>query len=113
VRQAQEWALEHLTGDLSVKALAARARMSERNFRRAFAEETGEAPRDFVERIRVDAARSLFEEAQLSVQVVAARCGFENADTMRRAFVRRLGVTPQDYRRRFRLAEDDVAHAAG
>lgn len=113
VRQAQEWALENLTADLSVKALAARARMSERNFRRAFAEETGEAPRDFVERIRVDAARSLFEEAQPPVQVVAARCGFETADTMRRAFVRRLGVTPHDYRRRFRLAEDDVARAAG
>lgn len=112
VRQAQEWALENLTDDLGVKALAARAGMSERNFRRAFAEETGEAPRDFVERIRVDAARSLFEEAQLPVQVVAARCGFENVDTLRRAFVRRLGVTPQDYRQRFRLAESDTPRAA-
>ena len=64
VRQAQEWALEHLAADLSVKALAKRAGMSERTFRRAFVEETGETPRDFVERIRIDAARSLFEEAQ-------------------------------------------------
>jgi transcriptional regulator GlxA family with amidase domain len=70
VRQAQEWALENLSADLSVKALAKRAGISERSFRRAFVEKTGEAPRDFVERIRIDAARSLFEEAQLSVQVV-------------------------------------------
>ena len=112
VRQAQEWALENLAADLSVRALAKRARMSERNFRRAFAEETGEAPRDFVERIRIDAARSLFEEAQLSVQVVAARCGFESANNLRRAFVRRLGVTPHHYRQRFRLIDSGLPRAA-
>jgi len=106
VRRAQEWALEHLDADLSIKALATQARMGERTFRRAFAEETGETPRDFVERIRVDAARGLFEEAQLPVQVVAVRCGFENVDTLRRAFVRRLGVTPQAYRLRFHLTEN-------
>src|SRR5262249_60492814 len=101
-RLAEEWALETLTADLSVKALAARARMSERTFRRAFTDETGETPRDFVERIRFDAARSLFEEAQLPVQAVATRCGFETVDNLRRAFVRRLGVTPQQYPQRFR-----------
>ena len=68
VRLVQEWALENLAANLSVKTLAKRAHMSERTFRRAFAEETGETPRDFVERIRIDAARGLFEEAQLSVQ---------------------------------------------
>src|SRR5882757_7089595 len=71
VRKAQEWALENLAADLDVKALAARAGMGERTFRRAFAAETGETPREFVERIRIDAARNLFEEAQMSVQVVA------------------------------------------
>jgi transcriptional regulator GlxA family with amidase domain len=112
VRLAQEWALENLTADLGVRALAARAQMSERTFRRAFAEETGETPREFVERIRIDAARSLFEEAQLPVQAVATRCGFETVDNLRRAFLRRLGVTPQHYRQRFRLADDDVTRAA-
>jgi transcriptional regulator GlxA family with amidase domain len=112
VRLAQEWALENLAADLSVKTLAVRAHMSERTFRRAFAEETGETPRDFVERIRIDAARNLFEEAQLPAQAVATRCGFETVDNLRRAFVRRLGVTPQQYRQRFRLADDDQMRGA-
>jgi transcriptional regulator GlxA family with amidase domain len=112
VRLAQEWALEHLAADLSAKALAKRAGMSERSFRRAFVEETGETPRDFVERIRVDAARGMFEEAQSAVQVVARRCGFATVDNLRRAFVRRLGVTPQQYRQRFRLADNDATTAA-
>jgi len=111
VRQAQEWVLENLSADLSARTMATRAGMSERSFRRAFVEETGETPRDFVERIRIDAARGLFEEAQLSVQVVAARCGFESADNLRRAFMRRLGVTPQDYRQRFRL-DNELPRAA-
>lgn len=112
VRLTQEWALENLAADLSVKTLAVRAHMSERTFRRAFAEETGETPRDFVERIRIDAARGLFEEAQLPAQAVATRCGFETVDNLRRAFVRRLGVTPQQYRQRFRLADDELARGA-
>jgi transcriptional regulator GlxA family with amidase domain len=112
VRLVQEWALENLAADLSVKALAARAHMSERSFRRAFAEETGETPRDFVERIRIDAARGLFEEAQLPVQAVATRCGFETIDNLRRAFVRRLGVTPLHYRQRFRLTDEEPSRAA-
>src|ERR671912_231102 len=108
LRVAREWALEHLGGDLSAKALAKRAGMSERSFRRAFVEETGETPRDFVERIRVDAARGMFEEAQSAVQIVARRCGFATVDNLRRAFVRRLGVTPQQYRQRFRLADNEA-----
>jgi transcriptional regulator GlxA family with amidase domain len=111
VRLVQEWALENLAADLSVKTLAKRAHMSERTFRRAFAEETGETPRDFVERIRIDAARGLFEEAQLPVQAVATRCGFETVDNLRRAFVRRLAVTPQQYRQRFRLSDDGQTRA--
>jgi transcriptional regulator GlxA family with amidase domain len=39
---------------------------------------------------------------------VAARCGFESADNLRRVFVSRLGVTLHDYRQRFRLAEREV-----
>ena len=113
VRLVQEWALENLGADLGVKVLAARAHMSERTFRRAFAEETGETPHDFVERIRVDAARNLFEEAQLSVQVVATSCGFDSVDTLRRAFMRRLGVTPQQYLRRFRAGQDEARVGAG
>lgn len=112
VRLVQEWALDNLRADLGVKALAARIRMSERSFRRAFVEETGETPREFVERIRCDAARRLFEEARMTVQAVATRCGFETVDNLRRAFVRRLGVTPQEYRQRFRLADESTAHNA-
>jgi transcriptional regulator GlxA family with amidase domain len=101
IRRAQAWAMENLAADLSAAALAVHAGMSERTFRRTFAAETNETPRDFVERVRVDAARQMIETDGLPLQTVARRCGLETAATLRRAFVRRLGITPQRYRDRF------------
>jgi transcriptional regulator GlxA family with amidase domain len=75
IRKAQEWALAHLSEDLSVKTLAARVGMSERNFRRVFADELGETPREYVERIRLDEARRQIEDTDLPAQAVAKQCG--------------------------------------
>ncbi len=101
IRRAPAWAMDNLVADLRAPALARQAGMSERTFRRTFAEATGETPRDFVERVRVDAARQMLDEATLPLQTVARRCGLQTMDTLRRAFVRRLGITPQQYRDRF------------
>lgn len=101
IRDAQDWAMDNLAADLSGPALAQRAGMSERTFRRAFFAETGETSREFVERARVEAARQLLDEGKLPLQTVARRCGLETMDTLRRAFVRRFGITPQQYRERF------------
>jgi transcriptional regulator GlxA family with amidase domain len=87
--------------DHSVAALAAAANMSERNFLRVFSREVGCTPAIYVERVRVEQARRQLEQTPDGVDVIAARCGFGTAETMRRAFIRRLGVPPADYRKRF------------
>lgn len=48
-----------------------------------------------------NAARQLLERGQDAPKQVAARCGFADADTLRRAFTRHVGVTPAEYRKRF------------
>lgn len=105
IRQVQEWVLENLEQDLSVDQLAAQAGMSVRNFSRAFKGDTGETPADFVESARLDAARRMLEETSNPLKRVAARSGFHDQNSLRRAFVRRLGVTPGDYRSRFHPQE--------
>lgn len=101
IRQVQQWVLDNLEQDLSVDQLAAQAGMSVRNFSRAFKSDTGETPADFVEAARLDAARRMLEETASPLKRVAARSGFHDQNGLRRAFVRRLGVTPGDYRSRF------------
>jgi transcriptional regulator GlxA family with amidase domain len=76
--------------------------MSPRNFARVFAREVGATPGQFVERVRVEAARRRLEESTDGVDHIAARCGFGTSETMRRAFLRTLRVPPSAYRSRFR-----------
>jgi transcriptional regulator GlxA family with amidase domain len=102
IQTIQHWILDHLPLDLTVKTLAARAAMSVRNFTRVFQEEAGMTPGDFVEMARVDSARRLLEDTDKPLQRVASSCGFANPDVMRRAFLRRIGTGPSEYRERFR-----------
>jgi transcriptional regulator GlxA family with amidase domain len=88
-------------GDHSVPHLAARAALSERHLARLFMKETGTTPARFVERTRVEAARDLLEAGPTPAETIARQVGFGSAETMRRAFLRVLGVGPADYRARF------------
>jgi transcriptional regulator GlxA family with amidase domain len=103
------WAREHLTEPLTVEQLADRAGLSPRQFARAFAEAAGVTPAKAVERLRLEAARSLVEDSALSVEQIAERCGFGDAERMRRAFLRAFGSPPQALRRSSR----STALAAG
>jgi len=89
-------------GDHRVPNLAAAAAMSVRHFTRVFTAEVGETPGRFVERVRLEAARVDLETTNDTLDVIAARCGFGTAESLRRVSRRRLGVAPDAYRRRFR-----------
>jgi len=102
VREAQRAVLERPGEGWSVTALARRAGMSPRHFARVFARDVGCTPARFVERARVEAARRRLEESDAGVEEVAEQCGFGSAETLRRAFLRSLRVSPADYRKRFR-----------
>ncbi|MFH8579542.1 DJ-1/PfpI family protein [Streptomyces zaomyceticus] len=101
LRDLQQWITEHPEGDLSVEALAARARLSPRHFARAFQAETGTTPGRYVDRVRLEHARRLLEETSRGVEEVARAAGYGTSEAMRRAFTKALGTAPADYRRRF------------
>lgn len=98
-----DWIARHLRQDLRVDALAARAGRSLRSFHRDYLASTGMTPAKGVEVIRVNAARELLEATRHPIKRIADRCGFGDEAHLRRAFVRVLGVSPTDYRARFRL----------
>lgn len=112
MRDIQEWILGDLSRDLSVDALAAQCGMSERNFSRVFKRETQTTPADFVEIARVQAARRILEESDTPLKKVASSCGFSDQNSLRRAFMRQVGVTPIEYRQRFRSTAGMVLESA-
>ncbi|GGF27047.1 AraC family transcriptional regulator [Aliidongia dinghuensis] len=95
------WVREHLAEDIKVERLARRVGMSERTFARAYAAKAGRTPARMVEALRLEAARRALETTDRPVKQVARECGFGDEERMRRAFQRRLGVCPLDYRMRF------------
>lgn len=93
-------------GDHGLEAMAGRAGVSVRQLTRLFRQELGTTPGRYVEQARMERAKNLLETGDQPLDVVARRSGFGSPETMRRAFVRELGVPPVAYRARFRTTGD-------
>jgi transcriptional regulator GlxA family with amidase domain len=104
LRDVQQWIADHPAADLSVPTLASQASLSPRQFARAFAAEVGMPPGRYVDRVRLETARRRLEDTADGVEETARSCGYGTPEAMRRAFIRALGVSPGEYRRRFRPA---------
>lgn len=99
MRIALAFVREHLSEPLPIERLAEAARLSPRQFGRAFRKETGETPAKAVERLRMEAAYLRLEEGSEPIDVIARAVGFNDPERMRRAFVTRYGQPPQAIRR--------------
>ncbi|MGI9506338.1 MAG: GlxA family transcriptional regulator [Geminicoccaceae bacterium] len=87
--------------DWRVSDMSRFAHMTERSLHRQFLKHVGKSPSHYVESVRLDLARSHLDQHGSGMEEVARRSGFGSAQTMRRAFVKHLGITPQTYRDRF------------
>ena len=99
LQEVQRWVAANPELDHSIASMAKHARLSPRHFARLFHTEVGITPGAWVEATRVSAARQLLENGHDTPKLVAAKCGFANADTLRRTFKKYVGITPADYRR--------------
>ncbi|WP_373862330.1 GlxA family transcriptional regulator [Nocardia acidivorans] len=89
--------------DHRLPALAARGSLSVRHLTRLFREQLHTTPAAFVESVRLEAARALLESGE-SVTRAARRSGLGSDESLRRIFLRHMGITPSAYRARFRSA---------
>jgi len=110
LREVQRFIAECPGADLGTPALARRAAMSVRHFTRCFRQQIGMSPAHYVESARLEAARRRLVESRDGLEQVASACGFGSAEVLRRAFLRRLDVTPSEYRARFRSARTPGTH---
>lgn len=101
LQEVQRWAIDNIGLPHNVASLAERAGVTPRHFSRLFSNEVGTSPAKWLEEARIAEARRLLEQGVLAPKQVAAHCGFSSTELMRRAFIRRLGVTPADYRKMF------------
>lgn len=103
--ETMAFALEHVEEVGDVDVLARRTGMSRRSFDRRFRDATGTSVTQWLLHQRVLRAQRLLENTDIPVEEIAHRVGMANAITLRPHFRRVLGVSPQQYRQAFRLAE--------
>ncbi|MGH8386466.1 MAG: GlxA family transcriptional regulator [Pseudomonas sp.] len=99
IQMVLSFAREHLAQTLSVEQLAEVARLSPRQFSRAFRAETGQSPAKAIENLRLEAARQMLERGRLTLDQIALETGFSDRRRMREAFLRAFGQPPQVIRR--------------
>ncbi|GAB3838347.1 GlxA family transcriptional regulator [Kribbella italica] len=98
------WMIEHLDEPLSLQYVADHAHMSTRTLARRFRAETGQSLLDWVVMRRVERARELLEESDLTVTQIAYAAGFGSTESLRRHFLLSSGTSPGAYRATFKLA---------
>jgi len=98
ISRATQYVEEHLAEPINAQQLAEAANLSISRFNTLFKLETGYAPAEFIRRRRVDEARKLLSEPELSVKEIAARTGFEDSFHFSRVFHKIDGLSPSRYR---------------
>lgn len=99
-----DWMTANVARKITVDDMATRCGMSPRNFSRRYSETMGTSPAKALEALRVNAARDLLATTKTSIKTIAARCGFQDDERLRRAFLRHIHTSPSQYRKQFQIA---------
>jgi transcriptional regulator GlxA family with amidase domain len=98
---AQEWMHENFHRNFPLEAPARRVGMSLRNFVRRFKQATGDTPLNYLQKLRIAAAKRLLEGDHRTMQEISDAVGYQDVAFFRQLFERHTGVSPSAYRRRF------------
>ncbi|HEY0272129.1 MAG TPA: helix-turn-helix domain-containing protein [Chitinophaga sp.] len=87
---------------LSVEQLAEHTHMSKRNFIRRFKSATQNTPLEYLQRVKIESAKKALEKSEENITTLMYDAGYNDVKTFRNVFKKFTGLTPQDYRRKYR-----------
>jgi len=102
IAKCQQWAAENYDHDSPVARMLEHSELTERTFKRRFSKATGLSPMEYIHTLRLEEAKQMLEAGDLPVEAVANEVGYEDASFFGRLFRRKVGLTPAQYRKRFR-----------
>jgi len=101
ILKAQEWLERHFKSEISIDDLADKVGLGSRTFKRRFKIATNENPLNYLQRIRVEQAKSKLAKTTDSINNIIWSVGYEDVSSFRQLFKRFTGLTPRDYRQKF------------
>ena len=102
VLKVQHWLQATNAKETSLSMLAAQAGLEERTFLRRFQKATGLTSTEYVQRLRVSKSQELLQFSTAPVDRIAWQIGYGDPSAFRRIFIRVVGLTPNEFRRRFK-----------
>ena len=101
VLEIQEHIESNYSEKLNIEQLADQAATSSRNFVRRFKKATNNTPIEYIQRVRIEAAKKKLESTTMSIHQVMQHCGYNDDKAFRTMFKRYAGLTPMEYRNRY------------
>lgn len=103
ITRVQTWLVDNYATPHPVSIMVSRSGLPERSFKRRFTAATGYSPVEYVQALRIEEAKQMLETEQTGIEDIAAAVGYEDPTFFRRLFKRRAGITPVQYRQRYRI----------
>ena len=98
---AQKYLEENYRDKISVEKLATELNIGRRNFDRRFIKATGFTPLDYLQRVKIEAAKKLFETTRNTVNEIMYEVGYKDAKAFRDVFSRITGLSPLEYKSKY------------
>lgn len=105
---AQQTIEQRVNEFITIDELARITNMSKRNFLRRFKQATGDTPFVYMQRTKVEAAKTLMEDSQDQLTDIAMKAGYSDFSSFRKSFKKYTGIPPQEYRKKY-----TYSHCAG
>lgn len=101
ILQAQLFIEENFQGRITVDELADRYAMGRRSFERRFKKATSNTVVEYMQRIKIEAAKRSFESSRKNINEVMYDVGYTDTKAFRTVFKRITGLTPIEYRNKY------------
>lgn len=101
IKQAQEFIEKNVTERISVEHLALKFAIGKRHFERRFKKATNNTPVEYIQRVKIEAAKKSFENSTKNVSEVMYDVGYSDVKAFRTVFKKITGLSPIEYRNRY------------
>jgi transcriptional regulator GlxA family with amidase domain len=101
VKKAQEFIENNVSDRISVENLALKFAIGKRNFERRFKKATNNTPVEYMQRVKIEAAKKSFETSRKNVNEVMYDVGYTDTKAFRTVFKKITGLSPIDYRNKY------------
>ncbi|MBV8252593.1 MAG: helix-turn-helix domain-containing protein [Chitinophaga sp.] len=106
---AQKYIEQNYQQPLTLESMATHCSMSVRNFCRRFENATTNTPFEYLQRVRIEAAKEMLERKQEGIEQVSLHCGYEDVNYFRKIFKRHVAMTPRAYQEKYGRRRTHIA----